>query len=369
MKATPSAGKSAPSTRIDPRESAKSAGLRYVTDRSPGITRHAQGKRVVYRLPTGKRVTDPDTLIRIRALAIPPAWTEVWISPHANSHLQATGRDARGRKQSRYHADFRAHRDSNKYDHVIAFAKTLPRIRSTVARHLRLDALSRQRVLATVVSLLEKTLIRIGNDQYARDHQHFGLTTIRNGHVKVSGKKITFQFVGKSGVKHAVDLESKQLAKVIRACQELPGQELFEYVDEEGNRHDVKSNDVNAYLREITGEDFTAKDFRTWAGTVMAAHALAEFERFDSQTQAKRNVVAAIESVAKMLGNTRAVCRKCYIHPAILDSYLDGSMADVLQQRAERALKDVAKLKPEEVAAIALIRDRMKQEKSRRKAA
>jgi DNA topoisomerase-1 len=314
-------------------------------------------------------VSDPDTLIRIRALAIPPAWTDVWISPHSNGHLQATGRDARGRKQSRYHAGFRALRDSDKYEHVIAFAKALPRIRSRVARDVRRNDLSRECVLATVVSLLEKTLIRIGNDRYAKDNDHFGLTTMRDGHARVKGASVRFSFVGKSGVKHEVDIENKSLAKIVRACQELPEQELFAYIDAQGNSRDVKSNDVNAYLREITGEDFTAKDFRTWAGTVLAAHALAELESFDSQTQAKRNVVAAIEHVAKMLGNTRAVCRKCYIHPAILDSYLDGSMANVLQSRAERALKDVARLKPEEVAAIALIRDRMKSGKFRRKAA
>lgn len=354
---------------IDTVQSAKEAGLRYVTDQSPGITRIKSGKGFVYKTADGKRVSDPDTLLRIRSLVIPPAWTDVWISPYANGHLQATGRDAKGRKQARYHADFRAHRDSNKYERVIAFAKALPQIRARVARDVKRNDLSRECVLATVVSLLEKTLIRIGNDQYAKDNNHFGLTTMRDGHAKVKGGTIKFSFVGKSGVKHEVDVEDKRLAKIVRAAQDLPDQELFAYLDAQGNMRDVKSNDVNAYLREISGTDFTAKDFRTWAGTVLAAHALAEFESFDSQTQAKRNVVAAIERVSKMLGNTRAVCRKCYIHPAILDSYLDGSMANVLQHRAERALKDIAKLKPEEVAAIALIRDRMKSEKTKRKAA
>jgi DNA topoisomerase I len=355
--------------RLETVESAKLAGLRYVTDQTPGITRMKSGKGFVYKTADGKRVTDPDTLLRIRSLVIPPAWTDVCISPYANGLLQATGRDAKGRKQSRYHADFRAHRDSNKYERVIAFAKALPQIRARVARDIKRNDLSRECVLATVVSLLEKTLIRIGNDQYAKDNNHFGLTTMRDGHAKVKGSTIKFSFVGKSGIRHEVDVQDKRLAKIVSAAQDLPEQELFAYVDDKGNSRDVKSDDVNAYLREISGEDFTAKDFRTWAGTVLAAHALAEFESFDSQTQAKRNVVAAIERVSKMLGNTRAVCRKCYIHPAILDSYLDGSMAGVLQNRAELALKDVSKLKPEEVAAIALIRDRMKAEKSRRKAA
>lgn len=323
----------------------------------------------MYHDAKGREVTDPDALLRIRSLVIPPAWTDVWICAHANGHLQATGRDAKGRKQARYHATFRAHQVSNKYERVIEFAKALPKIRRRVSRDIRRADLSRHCVLATAVSLLEKTLIRVGNDRYARDNNHFGLTTMRDGHATIKGNTIKFRYVGKSGIRHEVDVHDKRLARIVRAAQELPDQELFAYVDEQGDWHDVKSNNVNAYLREISGEDFTAKDFRTWAGTVLAAHALAEFESFDSQAKAKRNLVAAIERVSKMLGNTRAVCKKCYIHPAILDSYLDGSMADVLQHRAERALKDLQKLKPEEVTAIALIRDRMKAEKTRRKAA
>ena len=288
---------------------------------------------------------------------IPPAWTDVWISPWPNGHLQATGRDARGRKQSRYHPDFRASRDSAKYGRVIAFAKALPTIRGTVRKHLRQHGLTRERVLATVVSLLEKTLIRVGNDQYAKDHQHFGLTTIRNHHATVKGSTVRFKYVGKSGVKHEVELDNPDLAKVVRACQELPEQELFEYVDATGKRRDVKSDDVNAYLKQITGEDFTAKDFRTWAGTVLASRALQEFQAFDSQTQAKRNVVAAIESVAKKLGNTRAVCRKCYVHPVILNSYMDGSLKRTLRTRAEAELKNVDRLSPEEATVVAMLRN------------
>jgi DNA topoisomerase-1 len=346
--------------KIDPAVSAKSAGLRYVTDRGPGITRAKTAGGFTYRDVKGKPVKDAATLARIKSLVIPPAWTDVWISPHASGHLQATGRDARGRKQSRYHADFRAVRDESKYGRVIEFAKALPGIRATVRKHLKMPGLSRERVLATVVSLLEKTLIRVGNDTYARDHQHYGLTTIHNKHVKVKGQHLTFSYVGKSGVKHDVEIDSPELAKVVRACQDLPEQQLFEYVDEQGKRHDVKSDDVNRYLFEITGQHFTAKDFRTFAGTVLASRALREFEKFDSAAQAKKNVVAAIEAVAKKLGNTRAVCRKCYIHPAVLNSYMDGSLAGVLQKKAEDELRHVGKLSAEEASVVTLLRDQMK---------
>lgn len=331
-----------------------------MNDRSPGLTRVKRGKSFAYLNARGKPVRDARTLARIKSLVIPPAWTEVWISPSPDGHLQATGRDARGRKQSRYHPNFRATRDEAKYERVIAFAKALPRIRATVRRHLKLRSLTRERVLATVVSLLEKTLIRVGNEQCAREHKHFGLTTIRNNHVQVKGKRLRFTYVGKSGVRHDVEIDSPALARVVRACQELPEQELFEYIDDDGKRHDVKSDDVNAYLQEITKQDFTAKDFRTWAGTVLASRALREFEAFDSKTQAKKNVLTAIEHVAKKLGNTRAVCRKCYIHPAILDSYLDGSLAKVLKRRAEEELRHSDRLSGEEASVVALLRDGMK---------
>jgi DNA topoisomerase-1 len=278
--------------------------------------------------------------------------------------LQCTGRDAKGRKQSRYHADFRATRDEAKYDKVLDFAAALPKLRRTVKKHLALPGLPREKVLATIVSLLEKTLIRIGNDEYAKMNNSFGLTTIRNKHAKVSGSHVRFSFKGKSGVSHDIELDSPQLARIIRRCQELPEQELFEYIDESGTRRDVKSNDVNAYLKEITGQPFTAKDFRTWAGTVLAAAALREFEKFDSQAQAKKNVVAAIERVAERLGNTKAVCRKCYVHPVILESYLGGTLAGQIQQRAEREMKHLSKLPPEEVAVVTLLQQQLKKNKS-----
>ena len=349
---------------VDAREptedSARRAGLRYETDGKPGITRLKSKSGFVYRDAKGKPVRDEKTLARIKSLVIPPAWTDVWISPHANGHLQATGRDARGRKQSRYHPNFREVRDEAKYDRVIEFAKALPRIRATVKRHRKLPGLTREKVLATVVSLLEKTLIRVGNETYARDNNHYGLTTIEDQHVTVKGKRLTFNYVGKSGVEHQVELDHPELAKIVKACQDLPQQQLFAYVDDDGKHHDVKSDDVNKYLFEITGQHFTAKDFRTFAGTVLASRALAEFEKFDSQAQAKKNVVQAIENVAKKLGNTRAVCRKCYIHPAVLNSYMDGSLASVLQKKAEDELKHLGKLTAEEASVVTLLRDQMK---------
>ena len=347
--------------KLPPAVSARRAGLRYTTDGGTGLTRERHGKSFRFRTVDGKLVRDATTLARIRSHVIPPAWTDVWICPHANGHLQVTGRDAKGRKQSRYHPDFRAERESSKYERIIAFAKMLPGLRRTVRRHMALPGLSRLKVLATVVALLEKTLIRVGNDRYAKDNEHFGLTTMRDGHAKIRGSKVVFTFTGKSGVEHEIALEDRKLARIVKACQDLPEQELFAYVDDSGKHHDVKSNDVNAYLHEVTGEDFTAKDFRTWAGTVMASQALAEFDAFESDRQAKKNVVAAIDSVAKQLGNTRSVCRKCYVHPAILHSYMDGSLAKTLQRKAETALANVGKLKPAEAAVVALIRDQMKE--------
>jgi len=353
--------------------SAKAAGLVYVSDNKPGIRRVRRGKSFSYKLPNGKPVNDPDTLLRIRGLAIPPAWEDVWICEKSNGHLQATGRDAKGRKQSRYHPDFRSVRDEAKYDKVLAFAAALPKLRRTVAKHIELPGLPREKVLAAIVRLLERTLIRIGNDSYANDNHSYGLTTIRNKHAKVSGSTIHFNFVGKSGVPHQIDVEAPKCARIIRKCQELPEQELFEYIDNDGTRRDVKSDDVNAYLKEVTGQDFTAKDFRTWAGTVMAAEALKEFEKFDSQAQAKKNIVKAIERVAARLGNTKAVCRKCYVHPTILNSYMDGNLAEQLQGRAERELKHVGRLPAQEAAVVALLqrslRKQSKAARSRRKIA
>lgn len=349
--------------------SAKQAGLHYVNDRSPGITRVRRGKAFVFRNPNGSVVRDKATLARIKALVIPPAWEDVWIGASPDGHLQCTGRDAKGRKQSRYHADFRATRDEAKYDRVLDFAAALPKLRRAVKRHLSLPGMPREKVLATIVSLLEKTLIRIGNDEYAKNNSSFGLTTIRNRHAKINGSTIRFSFKGKSGVAHDIELDSPRLAKVVRQCQDMPGQELFEYVDDDGVRHDIKSNDVNAYLNEITGKHYTAKDFRTWAGTVLAAQALREFEKFDSQAQAKKNVVAAIEKVAGRLGNTKAVCRKCYVHPTILDSYLGGTLMDQLQHKAEREMKHLSQLPPEEAAVVTLLQQHLKETKPRRKSA
>jgi DNA topoisomerase-1 len=310
--------------------------------------------------PKGNRITDAATIDRINKLVIPPAYTDVWICPSDRGHIQAIGRDARGRTQYRYHPSWREVRDEAKYGRMIAFGMALPKLRRRVNRDLKLPDLPREKVLATIVKLLETTLIRVGNEEYAKTNKSFGLTTIRNRHVDVSGSKIHFEFRGKSGVEHAIDLTDARLAGVIRRCQELPEQELFEYVNQDGSRHHVTSTDVNQYLQEITGREFTAKDFRTWAGTVLAAIALREFEAFDSETQAKKNVVAAIESVAKRLGNTRAVCRKCYVHPVVLETYLAGDLARRLKQRVEGGLqKSLKSLKPEEAAVMALLQRKL----------
>jgi DNA topoisomerase I len=347
----------------DPKKAAKAAGLRYVEDDRPGITRQHHGRRFEYLSARGKRLTNAKTLKRIAALAIPPAWTNVWICPDENGHLQATGRDARGRKQYRYHQRWRSVRDENKYEKLIAFAHVLPRIRRRVARDLAGRGLSRERVLAAVVRLLETTLIRVGNDEYAKSNGSFGLTTMRNKHARVKGEKIRFEFRGKSGIEHEIDLADPRLARIVRQCQDLPGQELFQYLDDDGKVRDIGSADVNDYLREISGLDVTAKDFRTWAGTALAAQALQEFEEFDSQAAAKRNITAAIERVAERLGNTKAICRKCYIHPAIFDAYLDRSLLETLQSRTEKELRtSLPKLPAEEAAVLALLQQRMQRQ-------
>ena len=350
-----------PKRSVDAKQAATEAGLIYTNHHRPGITRKRVGKSFLFFDPAGKRIKDRQTIARINALVIPPAYREVWISPSPRGHIQATGKDARGRLQYRYHPKWREVRDQSKYERIITFARNLPKIRSRVRRDLKQSGLPREKVLATVVQLLETTLIRVGNEEYARTNKSYGLTTIRNRHVKVNGSKIHFEFRGKSKVEHAIDISDPKLAKVIRQCQELPEQELFEYVNDDGSRHHISSSDVNAYLQEITGQDFTAKDFRTWAGTLLAAMALQEFEAFDSQAQAKKNVVAAIESVAKKLGNTRAVCRKCYIHPAVLDTYLQGELAKQLKNRLEHDLsRSLKSLKPEEAAVMALLQERLR---------
>ena len=352
--------------RPAPVESARHAGLRYITDTGPGITRRKSGNGFQYLTPTGRVLRDVDDLQRIKSLVIPPAWTDVWISPDPRGHLQATGRDARGRKQYRYHPRWREVRDETKYYRLIGFAQALPSVRRRTATDLRRTGLPREKVLAAVVQLLEKTLIRVGNDEYAKQNRSFGLTTLRDGHVEVSGGKVTFSFRGKSGVEHEVDLDDRRLARVVKACRDLPGQELFQFVDEEGKRQTIESSDVNSYLREVTGEDFTSKDFRTWAGTVLAAQLLRDFEAFDSEAQAKRNIIRAVESVAKRLGNTKAVCRKCYIHPAVLDSYMDGSMLATVAQRARRVAQTAEALSPGEAAVLGLLQRRLARESRKR---
>jgi DNA topoisomerase-1 len=307
-------------------QSARSAGLVYVTDRAPGIQRRRRGRAFRYLDQQGHVIRRKAELDRIARLAIPPAWTNVWICSNPRGHLQAVGRDARGRKQYRYHPDWRQVRDESKYDQMLSFAMALPAIRRQIAKDLALPGLPRRKVVAAVVQLLEKTLIRVGNDEYARDNQSFGLTTLRNKHVKVSKSTLRFRFTGKAGKSHDIAFSDVRLARIVRRCQDLPGHELFGYVDDDGNVQDIGSADVNEYLREVTGQDFTAKSFRTWAATVLAACALQEFPEYKSNTHAKRNINKAIEAVAGVLGNTPAICKKSYIHPAIVDAYTGGSL-------------------------------------------
>jgi DNA topoisomerase-1 len=352
---------------LDPEAHADEAGLRYVTDAMPGVRRRRAGRGFVYIGPSGRRITEAGRLAWFKRLAIPPAWTDVWISPLRSGHLQATGRDARGRKQYRYHPRWRQVRDAAKFDRLLDFAKALPRVRRRTDRDLRRRGMPRERVLAVVVRLLEATLMRVGNEEYARENRSYGLSTLRDRHVEVRGPTIRIGFRGKSGREHEVELTDARLARAVRRCQELPGQTLFQYVDEDGRRRSIDSDDVNDYLRGASGGEFTAKDFRTWAGTTAAALALQEFSAVDSDVQAKRNVVAAIEEVAAQLGNTPAVCRACYVHPEIVAAYLDGTFVEALGARAERALgASPHGLKPEEGAVVGLLRARLARERRRR---
>jgi DNA topoisomerase I len=345
---------------VDGKDAAEHAGLTYVSDEKAGIRRRRSGKGFRYESDSGDRIKDAATLKRIKALAVPPAWTDVWLCPKADGHIQATGRDARGRKQYRYHARFRDVRESTKYRHMLAFAEGLSTIRRKVQEHLGLRGLSREKVLATVVHLLEATLIRVGSDEYARSNKSYGLTTLQNRHVAVEGSALKFNFRGKSGKVWKLNVRDRRIAKVIRACQELPGQDLFQYLDENGETRDVTSSDVNAYLREISGEDITAKDFRTWHGTVLAALALQEFEKFDSQAGAKRNIRDAVQKVAARLGNTPTICRKCYVHPEIITSYIEGSLLLEVKGKVEEELRrDIAALRPEEAAVLTLLQNRL----------
>ncbi len=350
-----------PEPVTDPVESAKAAGLRYVHDTQPGIRRKKHGKHFRYTDDKSGPIKDEETLKRIKSLVIPPAWTDVWISARENGHLQATGRDAKGRKQSRYHPKWRATRDETKYERMMHFAVALPRIRARVEHDLSLPGLPRHKVLATIVKLMEETHIRVGNQEYARDNKSYGLTTMRTKHVEVEGSKITFDFQGKSRVHHTINLQDRRLAAILKRCADIPGYELFQYLDRDGARHSIDSADVNEYLHEVSGEHFTAKDFRTWAGSVLCCAMLAELDPFSTATEAKRNVVGAIKQVAQRLGNTPSVCRKCYVHPVVLEAYigtktvenverevkkevereLDATGADKTLRREEQALVDL----------------------------
>ena len=344
----------------NPAAAAEEAGLRYVSDEQPGFTRKRKGDGFEYFDTEGKPIKDEQRILRINRLASPPAYNDVWICPTPNGHTQATGRDDRGRKQYRYHERWREVRDENKYERIIVFGQALPKIRRRLNKDLALPGLPRNKVLATVVQLLERTFIRVGNEEYARENKSFGLTTMRNRHVDVDGSNVRFSFRGKSGVNHEVDVDDRRVAKIVRKLQDLPGQELFQYVDKEGEKHSVTSEDVNDYLREITGQDFTAKDFRTWAGTVLGAMALQAQDAFENKTQAKKNVKDAISAVAKILGNTPAVCRKCYLHPAVLETYLDGGLIEGLKQQTEKTLSEsLPDLRSDEAAVLSFLQERL----------
>jgi DNA topoisomerase-1 len=344
----------------DPAEVAEDAGLRYVSDDQPGYTRKAKGDDFEYFDTDGKAIHDETRLLRIRRLAIPPAYKDVWICPSPNGHIQATGRDVRGRKQYRYHERWREARAENKYDRMLVFGQALPKIRRHVNKDMGLLDLPQNKVLATVVHLLGRTFIRIGNEEYARENKSFGLTTMRNRHVDVTGAKLTFSFRGKSGVHHDIDVTDRRLANIIRKLQDLPGQDIFQYKDEAGEVRNVTSQDVNDYLQEITGEEFTAKDFRTWAGTVLTAMALSAQGPVENKTQAKENIKVAIAAVAKILGNTPTICRKCYVHPVVLDSYLDGDMIEGLKQKTEEALSEnLEDLRAEEAAVMSFLQSKL----------
>ena len=323
---------------------AEAMGLAYVTSETPGITRRRSGAGFSYRNADGALVRDEATLARIKSLAIPPAWEDVWICPDANGHLQATGRDARGRKQHRYHPRFREVRDAAKFERLAEFAKALPAIRKRIDEDMSLRGLPREKVLATIAHLLDTTLIRVGNDEYAKANKSYGLTTLKDQHAKVQGDTLRFVFTGKSGKSWKLTVKNRRVAKVVKAAQELPGQRLFQYIDTDGAPQSVTSTDVNAYLREISGADITAKDFRTWGGTVLAAAELSRLGEFDTQTLAKANVKAAIETVAMSLGNTPTICRKCYVHPALIESYLAGELKLGRSRRAGLSAHEAAVL-------------------------
>jgi DNA topoisomerase-1 len=340
---------------VDPKKSAILAGLRYVSSDSAGFARKPAGKGFSYIDLEGRPIRDRETLRRIRSLVIPPAWKNVWICAFEHGHLQATGVDARGRRQYRYHPGYRQIRNQTKFHRMLHFAKALPGIRSCVEQDLKLPGLPKEKVIATVVRLLETTFIRIGNEEYAKQNASFGLTTLHNRHVRIEGSTIRFHFRGKSAQVHTVTIEDRRLSRIVRDCRELPGYELFQYVDDAGEPHSLGSADVNAWLRETSGEDFTAKDFRTWAGTVQTALALAELGAFTNETEAKRKVSAAIQNTAAQLGNRPATCRKYYVHPAVIDAYLDGSLLTIVKPEETGEPVAGTSLHPEEKAVVRLL--------------
>lgn len=352
-----------------PAAAAAVAGLRYVSDQSPGIRRRGPIGRFHYVGPNGTPVRSPSVVKRIRSLAIPPAWTDVWICPDPKGHVQATGRDARGRKQYRYHSDWRACRDETKFDRMTAFARAVPMLRKRADADLSRPGLPRSKVLATIVQLLERSLIRVGNEEYARQNQSFGLTTLRDQHVQVNGESMRFQFRGKSGVRHTVDVNDRRLARVVKQCRDLPGQELFQYVDRDGAVQRVGSGDINAYVKEVTGDDFTAKDFRTWWGTVLALTALRELQMGHTRKATEKNVLLAIDAVARLLGNTRTVCRKSYVHPGVIDAYLDGTVMRLLRRPVKVASRTAHGLRPDECALLLVLKHLQTRPSSKRKAA
>lgn len=336
-------------------------GLRYVSDTSPGYRRKRTGTSFTYYDKDGKRITDAAVIRRIKSIGIPPAYEFVWICPSPNGHIQATGLDARGRKQYRYHPKWRELREQNKYEHIMQFAAALPALRAAVSLHMRMEGLPREKVLATIVSLLEKTLIRVGNAEYAEKNKSYGLTTMRRKHVEIGRGVLRFDFTGKSGKQWKLQVEDRRIANIARRCAEIPGHELFKYLDDDGEARTVDSGDVNSYIKDITKQDFTAKDFRTWAGTVLAALALSEFKKYDNQAEAKRNVVAAIERVAKQLGNTPAICRKSYVHPEILSAYMSGDLVKMLDVKiAQKFKRQYAKLTADEVMVPAFLHKRLR---------
>ena len=342
-------------------------GLRYVTDSMPGIRRKRMGRGFTYVGVDGQRIRDREEIKRIKALVIPPGWTDVWICRSPNGHMQATARDGKTRKQYLYHPRYREIRDETKFGQMLAFSEILPLIRKHVERDLSLPGLRREKVLATVVRLLEKTLIRVGNDESARDGSSFGLTTLRSRHVQIAGSNLRFEFRGKSGVMHSVAISDRRVARIVQRCQTLPGEELFKYLDEEGCRHTVDSGDINAYLRKITGKEITAKDFRTWAGTMLAATALRDLGPSKSKREAKSNIVRTIDQVAKRLGNTRAVCRKYYVHPAVIDAYMKGIVMPGAPTSPQRRRKRAsAALRREEKAVLEFLRTEEKGRKKRK---